>query len=288
MGSPDDLDGRKRGNAVRSSLRIPLIACVIGSTLLPFLLGGAFTMMRRGSGAKDSGGVERDGEWQGVREGSVAADTGLCKSGTRACDRFDVVLVLGGGPQGKNGELPEWTRRRCAAAIEIARCCGLLGGVSGTNSSANAKSYWNTGTGLLFMTTSAGSAHAPSVISPDGFPVTEAAAAAAFLVKAGIPPARIMQESAAWDTIGNAWWVCHLAQAPRTGTACAEPPPHPPPPLVLSGHASLTPYILPSGLRGSCTPSRARCAVSLSSLPTSTWPGPRFTPAPVRLNARRR
>ena len=54
------------------------------------------------------------------------------------------------------------------------------------------------------MTASAGSAHAPSFMK-EGFPVTEAGAAAAFLAARGVPAERLLQESAAWDTIGNAW-----------------------------------------------------------------------------------
>ncbi|EKX38048.1 hypothetical protein GUITHDRAFT_77545, partial [Guillardia theta CCMP2712] len=101
----------------------------------------------------------------------------------------DAVVVLGGGPQSKDGSLPEWTKRRCDAVAELYKCC------KGKNQK------------LRIVTTSAGTAHTPSVIDSEGFPVTEASASAQYLIRAGVDAKHIVQEAQAWDTIGNAWFT---------------------------------------------------------------------------------
>mmetsp|Transcript_32696 Transcript_32696/g.103501 ORF Transcript_32696/g.103501 Transcript_32696/m.103501 type:complete len:250 (+) Transcript_32696:285-1034(+) len=60
---------------------------------------------------------------------------------------------------------------------------------------------------LRIVTTSAGTAHTPSVIDSEGFPVTEASASAQYLIRAGVDAKHIVQEAQAWDTIGNAWFT---------------------------------------------------------------------------------
>lgn len=62
---------------------------------------------------------------------------------------------------------------------------------------------------------SAGTVHKPPPTGPDGFPVTEAAASAAYLVGNGVPPRCVWQEGTSYDTIGNAFFsrVVHVDPA---------------------------------------------------------------------------
>ena len=96
--------------------------------------------------------------------------------------KYDAILVLGGGVK-KDGALPEWIIRRLNKAIEM---------YSGKEK---------------IITLSAGTTHKPPVIKKNGFPLSEAEAAANFLIKKGISRENIWMEKMSLDTIGNAYFA---------------------------------------------------------------------------------
>src|SRR5574341_227154 len=99
---------------------------------------------------------------------------------------YDAILIPGGGVR-EGGDLPLWTKRRLDRAIETQR-------------------------GEFIITLSAGTLHRPPPSDADGFPIFESIAAAAYLVRRGIEPRRILAETCSYDTIGNAFFsrVVHV------------------------------------------------------------------------------
>ena len=93
---------------------------------------------------------------------------------------YDAVLVPGGGVR-EGGALPSWIERRLDRAIE------------------------RYGAGYI-VALSAGTTHRPPRLDAHGFPIFESAAAARYLIAAGVPADRILTETASYDTIGNAFF----------------------------------------------------------------------------------
>ncbi len=62
---------------------------------------------------------------------------------------------------------------------------------------------------------SAGTTHRPPPHDDDGFPIIESAAEANYLMRRGVPPARILMETASYDTIGNAYFSLVIHVLPR-------------------------------------------------------------------------
>ena len=97
--------------------------------------------------------------------------------------------MLGGGltPSGKPAP---WVLPRLEAAI---RCSG----------------------GDPIVCLSAGTVHKLPPKDQDGFPITEAACSAAYLIERGVNPTSVWQENCSFDTIGNAYFsrVIHIEPA---------------------------------------------------------------------------
>lgn len=93
---------------------------------------------------------------------------------------YDAILVPGGGVR-QGGELPTWVRRRLDLAAELSQ-------------------------GSYIITLSAGTVHRPPPLDDRGFPIFEAVAGAQYLVRAGVPPNRVLTETSSHDTIGNAYF----------------------------------------------------------------------------------
>jgi len=104
--------------------------------------------------------------------------------------RFDAIIVLGGGLDGRGG-IPAWPRARLEKALELVESADFL------------------------ITTSAGTTHKPHPLGTDGFPVYESAAAANFLISRGVPAEKILTETVSLDTIGNAYFVRAIHTDPR-------------------------------------------------------------------------
>lgn len=77
--------------------------------------------------------------------------------------------------------MPPWVQRRLDLAIELAR-------------------------GAYIVTLSAGTVHRPPPLDKEGFPIFESAAAARYLIGAGVPAGRVLVERYSYDTIGNAYF----------------------------------------------------------------------------------
>jgi hypothetical protein len=102
---------------------------------------------------------------------------------------FDAILICGGGVR-DGGALPEWAKARFDRALE---CPGAP----------------------FLIALSAGTPHRPPPLDERGFPITEAAAGARYLLARGVDPTRILIEAASYDTIGNAYFSRMLHVAPR-------------------------------------------------------------------------
>ncbi len=94
--------------------------------------------------------------------------------------RFDAILVPGGGVR-EGGALPEWVARRFDLARQLYQ-------------------------GEFIIALSAGTPHRPPPLD-GGFPVFESAAAARYLIAAGVPAEKILIETSSYDTIGNAFFA---------------------------------------------------------------------------------
>src|SRR6476620_10358754 len=90
---------------------------------------------------------------------------------------FDAIVILGGGLR-EGGVLPPWSVARFELALER-----------------------QTGT-QAFICLSQATVHRPPPLDDRGFPITEAAAGARFLVERGIAPERIRLEALSLETIG--------------------------------------------------------------------------------------
>lgn len=93
---------------------------------------------------------------------------------------YDAILVPGGGVR-PGGELPTWVRRRLDLAVQL----------SG---------------GAYIIALSAGTVHRPPPLDNHGFPIFESVAEAQYLIRAGVPPNRVLTETCSYDTIGNAFF----------------------------------------------------------------------------------
>ena len=96
------------------------------------------------------------------------------------------LVVLGGGVTA-NGGVPEHTKLRLDKAISLLSA--------------------NPGTATFIITLSGGTPHKPNPTDSQGFPVTEAKAAAKHLLDRGVPASQILEEAFSLDTLGNAYFL---------------------------------------------------------------------------------
>ena len=93
---------------------------------------------------------------------------------------YDAIFVLGGSFIDKN-TLPKWSEARLNAAIKMDGMC------------------------KFFILLSRGTTHKPPALDKNGYTVDESTIMANYLIKAGIPPEKIIKETWSLDTIGNAY-----------------------------------------------------------------------------------
>lgn len=96
-------------------------------------------------------------------------------------NKYDIIFIPGGGLL-PDGSLPAWTLARLDQALAL-----------------KDQTHW---VGLL----SGGTVHKPPPLDKTGFPVFESRAAAKYLIKKGLSPAKILTEICSYDTIGNAYF----------------------------------------------------------------------------------
>jgi uncharacterized SAM-binding protein YcdF (DUF218 family) len=98
--------------------------------------------------------------------------------------KFDAILVLGGGVPSSLYEPPIYVKQRCDDAAAI----------RGT-------------TETPILTLSAGTAHLPQLLSKDGLPVWESTSSAAYLQQRHNIHSNLYMETTSYDTIGNAFFA---------------------------------------------------------------------------------
>jgi hypothetical protein len=101
----------------------------------------------------------------------------------------DAILIPGGGVRA-GGELPPWVANRLDRAVERRGEASLI-------------------------VLSAGTTHRPPPLDEYGYPLFEATAGARYLLSRGVPQQRILEETASYDTIGNAYFSLVIHVVPR-------------------------------------------------------------------------
>jgi len=102
---------------------------------------------------------------------------------------YDAILVPGNGIR-EGGALPTWVQRQLNRVIELYA-------------------------GEWIITLSAGTTHRPPPLDPNGFPIFESVASAAYLIAHGVPAEKILTETCSYDTIGNAFFSRVIHVEPR-------------------------------------------------------------------------
>ena len=95
---------------------------------------------------------------------------------------LEAVLIPGGGVT-PSGQVTPWVEVRLARAIAL----------------DPQPTY--------FLPLSAGTTHKPPPLDATGFPILESVAAAHYLIRHGVEPARVLPEAISLDTIGNAYFA---------------------------------------------------------------------------------
>lgn len=100
-------------------------------------------------------------------------------------DRFDAILILGGGVPTSLDEPPVYVQKRCDDTAAVIQKVGP--------------------TPILCL--SAGTAQMPQLMSASGRPIWEATASAAYLAKTHGIKDQVYVETNSFDTIGNAYFA---------------------------------------------------------------------------------
>jgi len=113
-------------------------------------------------------------------------------------DELDAILVLGGGVPVDASSPPSYVRTRCDAAAKIVMSVR-----------DKRKSTDNCEQAPVIITLSAGTAHLPQLLSPDGLPIWESTASAAYIINnyPDIPNSILFAETTSYDTISNAFYT---------------------------------------------------------------------------------
>lgn len=109
---------------------------------------------------------------------------------------LDAIFVLGGGVPNSLSSPPEFVKKRCDAAVAVAKLA------------MEAKQDDQASPCILCL--SAGTAHLPQLMSGDGLPIWEATSSAAYIIeKYGgvIPKGKVFVETTSYDTISNAYFA---------------------------------------------------------------------------------
>lgn len=112
---------RKRASGVRYTQALFIFVAVSTTLLILCAAGGQqrLELVGRG-GASTSVYQTTDGVWTGVGKDIPE----LCRAGPDlVCDKYEAVVLLGGGPANKDGTLPEWVKRRCDLVLQLYKCC---------------------------------------------------------------------------------------------------------------------------------------------------------------------
>lgn len=110
---------------------------------------------------------------------------------------FDAIIIPGGGLEPDTSLPQPWVRARLDAALKL---------------SSRTK---------YFVALSRGTTHRPPSLDARGFPITESAASAKYLLDHGVEdPARILLDGWSLDTIGNAFFARNMICEPMQLKRC--------------------------------------------------------------------
>jgi len=107
--------------------------------------------------------------------------------------KLDAVIVLGGGAPSSLDVPPLYVQKRADDAAKIVHKSQEIS--SGAHES------------LPILCLSAGTAHVPQALSPDGLPIWESTSTAAYLAKEHNLKDKVFVETTSYDTIGNAYFT---------------------------------------------------------------------------------
>ena len=111
-------------------------------------------------------------------------------------NKLDAILVLGGGAPASLTEPPVYVQRRADDAAKVIRRLEEL----------KLKNKRETSS-LPILCLSAGTAHLPQLLGPDGFPIWESTSCAAYLAEKHRLTRNVFVETSSYDTIGNAFFA---------------------------------------------------------------------------------
>ncbi len=112
---------------------------------------------------------------------------------------LDAILVLGGGAPESLEVPPMYVQRRADDAAKVVQQHKKL--------ERKGKTKLTLDTHLPILCLSAGTAHLPQVLSPDGLPIWESTSCAAYLAKQHGLTENVFVETTSYDTIGNAFFT---------------------------------------------------------------------------------
>ena len=135
---------------------------------------------------------------------------------------LDAILVLGGGVPESIDKPPIYVQRRCDDAVVVSTKYHDYHRSSRSSSSGHSHSGKKTKKGdhvwLPILCLSAGTAHLPQLIGPDGYPIWESTASANYILQKiqqqqddsrgpSLPSDQVFVETTSYDTIGNAYFT---------------------------------------------------------------------------------
>ena len=106
---------------------------------------------------------------------------------------LDAIFVLGGGQPESIDRPPIYVSRRCDDGAQVVQRHSELTG--------------NTHETLPILCLSAGTAHLPQLVSPDGLPIWESTSCATYLKQEHGLDKNVYVETTSYDTIGNAYFA---------------------------------------------------------------------------------
>lgn len=115
---------------------------------------------------------------------------------TSLIKKIDAVVILGGGRPISLEEPPKYVQQRCDDAASVVR----------KNEALNSHKRREGHEQLPVLCLSAGTAHLPQLLAPDGLPIWESTSTAAYLIK-NYSLQNIYAETTSFDTIGNAFFA---------------------------------------------------------------------------------
>jgi uncharacterized SAM-binding protein YcdF (DUF218 family) len=113
--------------------------------------------------------------------------------------KFDAVIVLGGGVPDSLELPPIYVQQRADDAAKVVR---EYQGISSKTKSRAIQDH-----SLPILCLSAGTAHLPQLLSPDGLPIWESTSCAAYLAAQHNLVDDVFVETTSYDTIGNAFFT---------------------------------------------------------------------------------